>query len=357
MVVELFEGQGLRVFTNRTGSNFTRGVAAALLGEISVSGKLRADIAVLELDEAHAIHFVRAIKPRYSLLLNVMRDQLDRFGEIDATAKLLQTIAEHTTAGVILNREDARVRAIAQHVTPETAVHYFGLAPSLRTHFAHEDTPHHTPPEDRADVVLTDFSDQSATFAIDNVSHATPLKLSGIYNTFNAAAALATVKSVLGEKTDIAKLIDTLAQVTPAFGRGEVLTVHSQPLELVLVKNPGGFRLGLSSYSPDGYATMIAVNDNYADGRDMSWLWDVSFESLAETGVSMVSGIRAYDMALRLSYDAIPTKSVEPDLVRALHDFIAASPDSPKRIYCTYTAMLTLRKELTTITDVKAIDS
>jgi UDP-N-acetylmuramyl tripeptide synthase len=102
---------------------------------------------------------------------------------------------------------------------------------------------------------------------------------------------------------------------------------------------------------------MIAVNDNYADGRDMSWLWDVSFESLAETGVSMVSGIRAYDMALRLSYDAIPTKSVEPDLVRALHDFIAASPDSPKRIYCTYTAMLTLRKELTTITDVKAIDS
>lgn len=85
MLVELLEGQGLKVFTNRTGSNFTRGVAAALLGEISLGGKLAADIAVLELDEAHAVHFVRAVAPRHTLLLNVMRDQLDRFGEIDHT--------------------------------------------------------------------------------------------------------------------------------------------------------------------------------------------------------------------------------------------------------------------------------
>jgi UDP-N-acetylmuramoylalanine-D-glutamate ligase len=83
MVVELLESQGLKVFTNRTGSNFTRGVAAALLGEINIKGVLHADIAVLELDEAHAVHFVDKIPPRYSLILNVMRDQLDRFGEID----------------------------------------------------------------------------------------------------------------------------------------------------------------------------------------------------------------------------------------------------------------------------------
>src|SRR5687768_14703591 len=76
MVTELLEGQGLKVFTNRTGSNFIRGVAAALLGEVDMKGKLDADIAVLELDEAHAVHFVRVIQPRYSLLLNVMRDQL-----------------------------------------------------------------------------------------------------------------------------------------------------------------------------------------------------------------------------------------------------------------------------------------
>ena len=104
MVVELLEGQGLKVFTNRTGSNFVRGVAAALLGEVDLKGRLDADIAVLELDEAHAVHFVNAIPPRYSLLLNVMRDQLDRFGEIDTTVKLLAHIAKHTTETVVLNR-------------------------------------------------------------------------------------------------------------------------------------------------------------------------------------------------------------------------------------------------------------
>ena len=93
MVVELLESQGLKVFTNRTGSNFTRGVAAALLGEVDWRGRLDADVAVLELDEAHAVHFVNRVPPRYSLLLNVLRDQLDRFGEIDKTAELLQHIA------------------------------------------------------------------------------------------------------------------------------------------------------------------------------------------------------------------------------------------------------------------------
>ncbi len=85
MTVQLLESQGLKVFTNRTGSNFVRGVAAALLGAMSLTGKLDADIAVLELDEAHAVHFVKAVKPDYALLLNVLRDQLDRFGEIDTT--------------------------------------------------------------------------------------------------------------------------------------------------------------------------------------------------------------------------------------------------------------------------------
>ena len=113
MVVELLEGQGLKVFTNRTGSNFTRGVAAALLGEVNLRGRLDADIAVLELDEAHAVHFVKLIQPRYALLLNVLRDQLDRFGEIDKTTRLLEQIAKATTETVVLNREDPRVASIA----------------------------------------------------------------------------------------------------------------------------------------------------------------------------------------------------------------------------------------------------
>ena len=89
MAVQLLRSQGYKVFTNRTGSNFVRGVAAALLGEMSLTGRLDADVAVLELDEAHAVHFVKQVKPRHALLLNVMRDQLDRFGEIDTTRRML----------------------------------------------------------------------------------------------------------------------------------------------------------------------------------------------------------------------------------------------------------------------------
>jgi hypothetical protein len=91
---------------------------------------------------------------------------------------------------------------------------------------------------------------------------------------------------------------------------------------------------------------MIAINDNYADGRDVSWLYDVSFDSLRERGVAMTSGVRAYDMALRLQYDDVPVDAIEPDLETALDAFLAAHRDQPMRIFCTYTAMMSLRRVL-----------
>jgi UDP-N-acetylmuramyl tripeptide synthase len=355
MVVALLEGQGLKVFTNRTGSNFVRGVAAALLGDIDMRGKLHADIAVLELDEAHAVKFVKLIPPRYSLLLNVMRDQLDRFGEIDATARMLEKIAVATTETVVINREDARIIKIADSLT--TDVRYFGLNDSLLSHFPNDDdmyssvAPVSARPD--ADVTLKDFNDKGAAFTISGKDVVTPLKLRGVYNIYNSAAALALVRAIV-PGASINSLLGSLSTVTPAFGRGEVLTVDGQPLELVLVKNPSGFRLGLQSYDPTGYATMIAINDNYADGRDMSWLWDVEFTSLKQQSV-YISGIRAYDMALRMQYEEVEIEKVETDLTIALRDFIALHPNAPKRIYCTYTAMLALRKELSKTTRVEVI--
>ncbi len=357
MVVELLESQGLKVFTNRSGSNFTRGVAAALLGEIDMKGNLNADIAVLELDEAHAVHFVRTIVPRYSLILNVMRDQLDRFGEIDATSNMLRAIAVSTSETVVLNREDQRIASLKNSLTTQQA-NYFGLSDDLLATFPSDDNlrggtkPSH---DIDADVVLTKFSHKTATFSIGGKEFTTPLKLTGIYNVYNAAAALALVRAIIGEAMNQKTLIAALAKVTPAFGRGETLIVDGQPLELVLVKNPSGFRLGLQSFNPADYATMIAINDNYADGRDMSWLWDVEFDSLRSVGVAKVSGIRAYDIALRLQYDEVPIAHVEKDLKKALRRFIGENKGQPKRIYCTYTAMLSLRRELGKITNVEPI--
>ncbi len=361
MVVSLLESQKLKVFTNRTGSNFTRGVAAALLGDVDNKGNLDADIAVLELDEAHAVHFVKTISPRYSLLLNVMRDQLDRFGEIDTTAKMLAQIADKTTDMVVLNREDPRVAALALSLDPKK-VHYFGLAPELRQQFPSDDDMRSTPKaiakkleEPAAGVILQSISDNKAEFLVEGIALSTSLKLHGVYNIYNAAAALALARCILPKEHNKEALLTALSEVTPAFGRGETLTVNGQPFELVLVKNPSGFRLSLSSFKPEGYETMIAINDNYADGRDMSWLWDVEFDSLRATGVACVSGVRANDMALRLQYDEIAMTLVEPDLSAALRHFIANGQNTPKRVFCTYTAMLALRRELSKITDVEHV--
>ncbi|WP_237199444.1 Mur ligase family protein [Rothia nasimurium] len=368
MVVQLLEAQGLKVFTNRTGSNFVRGVAAALLGEMNLTGKLDADIAVLELDEAHAVHFVRKVKPNYALLLNVLRDQLDRFGEIDTTRRMLATVAGATTGTVVLNREDPRIRSLAENIQPGTRVSYFGLSEKLRALFPSDDDLR-TSPEgaERADagllapelpaasVLLKDFKGTDATFDLAGQELAGTINLYGVYNIFNAAAAMALTREVMGEALNETKLLAELEHIAPAFGRGETLTINGQTLQLLLVKNPSGFRLSLASADAKDYATMITINDAYADGRDVSWLWDVDFHSLVQGGVTMVSGVRAYDMALRLEHDDVYVENINENLEEALATFIAKSDGRPMRIFCTYTAMLAIRKELAKITDVEEI--
>ncbi|QBE50063.1 Mur ligase family protein [Leucobacter triazinivorans] len=379
MIVEMLEAQGLRVFTNRTGSNFSRGVVAAAIQECSLGGRLDADIAVLELDEAHAMYFIDRVPPRITLLLNVLRDQLDRFGEIDTTAKLLQRIADATTEGLVVNREDRLVAAIGERTRERSGapeVRAFGLSDALLSTFPSDDDFHAAPglaapapaiEREEADVTLVELGDHEAVFRIDGVEHRTSLKLEGLYNTFNAASALVTVRMILeagplaglvaGSRPhpDTGEILAALAEVRPAFGRGERLMLDGRPLELVLVKNPAGFRLGLASFDPSGVAAMIAINDQYADGRDMSWLWDVDFTSLSESGVDTVSGTRAWDMTLRLEHDDVPVGHVEEELAHALREFRERTRGSARRIYCTYTAMLELRKALSELTEVEDI--
>lgn len=357
IVVELLESSGLKVFTNNTGSNFTRGVIASILKENNLTGQLDADIAVLELDEAHAIHFINQVAPRYSLLLNVMRDQLDRFGEVDYTASLLEKIALKTSEKVVINREDSRLAKISEKLNSEK-IAFFGINQKLKNKFPNDDELFNeeviistTPVAE-----LMDIKDKKAFFKFpkpeDKKTYSTELKLEGVYNIFNATAALALVKVIIGEKAKNKKLIEGLKNIEPAFGRGETVVLNGMPLEIVLVKNPSGFKLALSSFDSNGYATMIALNDAHADGRDLSWLWDVNFSSLKKNGVQMISGQRGYDMALRLKYDDINYDDINLDIKTALSEFIDKSTNQPKRIFCSYTAMLQIRRELNKLTDL-----
>ena len=267
-----------------------------------------------------------------------------------------------------MNREDPLVRTLIEHVPRDKKLQYFGLNPKLKDMFPSDqdmrskitaDAPM-LPHVHKNDVILESFKDQKAVFAWgEKKQPAVTLKIDGVYNVFNAAAALTMARMILGDETNPKLLLSELSDVRPAFGRGEAIDIDGDPLEIVLVKNPSGFRLALASYAVRPASTMIAINDNYADGRDMSWLWDVEFESLrsgsAEAGVAMVSGIRAYDMALRLQYDDVTVSQVETDIPVALETFLRRTK-GVRRIYCTYTAMLAIRRALARKYDLEAIE-
>lgn len=415
MVVELLRGQGLKVFTNPTGSNFTRGVVAALLGAMPLNGRLDADVAVLELDEAHATHFVRTVKPRAALLLNVMRDQLDRFGEIDYTASLLHKVARATTGTVVLNADDPRLAAPSFRADLRADVRGFAVSPQLRSVFLSDDELHDSldgctlgqPKKDaeaKADTkaeptteapldsvkepgqgepdaadspanpaaekptqpleivaTLEEMMGRHAVIDLAGHRHEVDFAIPGAHNILNATAAMGLVKELLGERTNEQALAASAAKVTAAFGRGELLSIDGQEVELGLVKNPAGFRMSLLSAaavrSQQPPLIMIAINDQYADGRDMSWLWDVDFTPLKQAGVSIVTGVRATDMALRLSYDDVAVGKVEADLSQALAQLVKLSREQhrPIRILSTYTAMLELRSLLASYTDVEEV--
>ena len=348
MIADLLTSLGKKVLTNRTGSNFTRGIVATVVHEAKVDGSLDYDIAVIELDEAYAKKFVQLVKPAYVVALNVMRDQLDRFGEIDTTARLIEAVLKNATEGCVINRDDPHLAAIGKKL--DIPVTYYAVDQKLRKFFPTDEELQAvqktvaTKTKHRAEVELLDFRDQTVSYAISNHVFTKTLQINGQYNFQNAAAALALVHLVV-PKISSEQLLENLASVQPAFGRGETLQVNGQPLEIILVKNPAGFRQALLSFASPAN-TMIAINDNYADGRDMSWLWDVDFTSLREDGVNMVSGIRAFDMALRLQYEEVLLQNVDPDLNKALDAFVTEESDKPRRIFCTYTAMLAIRNRL-----------
>ena len=389
MVVQLLREQGLTVLTNRSGSNFVRGVLASLLTEVDAGGRVHHDVAVLELDEAHAVRFVRLVKPRHALLLNVMRDQLDRFGEIDYTASLLHKVALTTTGSVVVNADDPRLGAASFIGDLRARVAAFGAGEALRALFVSDDdlrtgaraqepraseaakeageegAPVPQAPAALAPrVSLESLRGRDAVVRVDGTDHDVAFTIPGIHNQLNACAALAVALEALGDRADLEGLLATLARVQAAFGRGEVLSLDGRDVQLSLVKNPAGFRMGLltaeqavRSGGPE--SVMIAINDEYADGRDMSWLWDVEFAGLRSEGVAVVTGVRAWDMALRLRYDEVPVGTVEPDLTRAvelLREAAGKADDGagrPMRIFTTYTAMLALRAHLAELTDVE----
>jgi lipid II isoglutaminyl synthase (glutamine-hydrolysing) len=351
MVATILSAQ-LRVLTNDSGSNFVRGTITTAVERSRWTGRLNYDVAVFELDEAWAVRFAAVVAPSRTLLLNVMRDQLDRFGEIDVTAKLLGQVAAATTTALVLNRDDPRIAALAADAAPAAVVSYYGVAPELRSQFPNDEELYGGPLSQSqlaatAELLELATPGQPQTALRIGVREVrVTLRAGGPHNAQNAAgaAAMALTFGLSPEQVE-----EGLRRVEPAFGRGQAFTVDGRTLVLQLVKNPAGFRQSLKTLdTAHPKAIVIAINDEYADGRDVSWLWDVDFAgalSAPEIRPARIStsGVRAADMALRLHYDEIEVSAIVADLETAVREAVAGvRPSEEVIVFATYTAMWAL---------------
>jgi UDP-N-acetylmuramyl tripeptide synthase len=364
LLCSILERKGYRVAHNSTGANLENGLMTALLESTNLVGRLDVDYAILEVDENILPKILAPIQPRLILCLNLFRDQLDRYGEVDTISKrwtkVISELPQETV--VIPNADDPTLSYLGQQL-PQRVL-FFGL--NEPENYLDE-IPHAVDsifcPScghslDYKGVYLSHLGDfhcpkcgfRRSQPALDSSEF--PQILVGLYNKYNTLAA-ASAAIELG--VDEATILDTINNFQAAFGRAEELEVDGKRVRILLSKNPVGTNetIRVVTQSLDK-TTLLVLNDRTPDGTDVSWIWDVDTEKLVERGGTLVvSGDRVYDMALRLRYSEKTSQShfnliVEEDLRQAIATALEHTPDNETlHILPTYSAMLEVREVLT----------
>lgn len=365
IIRKILEQEGLRVFANKSGSNYTRGILSTIIEHATITGNLNYDIAVIEVDEAYMYKISALIRPKLIVVLNVMRDQLDRYGEIDNTATIIGNSLKYCE-GVVLNYDDKRVYSLINTLTGDKKTTIFSVSKEYSKLLPSDDELHSetivgTEDKARTQVELVEIKSINKRtilkMLIDNKEFVMSTKLEGIHNFANITAAVATVWHILEKFDD--RNAKSIEKINPAFGRGEKFLVNEKLLYLSLIKNPGGFNQNIRAFVKDNIKNIVfIINDRYADGRDVSWLWDVDVEQLRDwqnknSGKITCGGIRAYDMALRLQQDNLKTEYIDTNINSVLKRTIRNTPGNGEILLLpTYTAMLEVRKQLAKLSSV-----
>jgi len=375
LISSILKIAGYKLVHNRQGANLATGITASLIDAANWQGRVIADYALFEIDEAALAVVAEEIKLKAIIVTNLFRDQLDRFGELDTTARLIAKGIMENKSTAVLNADDPNVSQLVWH---EPRV-YFGVEAATKAdptgnqtlaelsycakcghdityktitygqlgNWSCSQCQHSRPPLDffASDVNL---ARASSTFVLHygNNSEEVDLPLPGLFNVYNAVAAGATA-CLLGVSLETIK--EGLKDYTTLFGRSEYLSVFGRSVLVQLIKNPAGATQTIKAANTgDKINVLIAINDNLADGRDVSWLWDAEFEPLVNVnGLFIVSGQRAEDMAVRLKYAGVEPAKIEciPSLERALSESLnRTKPGSLLWILPTYTCLLRLQK-------------
>jgi UDP-N-acetylmuramyl tripeptide synthase len=379
MLAALLAADGRRPVHNRAGSNMTWGIATALLEQ-------RGEEGLFEVDEAWLPQVAAQLDPSLIVLGNLFRDQLDRYGETEALAdEWSRTVAERSgRSRFVLNADDPLVADLGRdgEGRAREGVVYFGVEdraqalPELQHafdakhcrrcghpyayerafvgHLGHYSCPSCGATRPSPEVAATRVELRGMRGSALDVR--TPggelrleLPLPGLYNVYNALAAIAAALQLgIGPE----RIGPALASMRGAFGRVETIEAAGRSLSILLIKNPAGANEVLRTLQLEAAGgeldLLVALNDRIADGRDVSWIWDADFELLAGAVRRVTcAGTRAPEMALRLKYAGWPAESiaVEPQIERSLD---AALAEAPERLFAlpTYTALLELHRVL-----------
>jgi lipid II isoglutaminyl synthase (glutamine-hydrolysing) len=390
MAAGILAQAGIPTVHNQAGANMAGGIAASLLGATRPGARIAGELGLFEVDELWLAALAVELSPRVILLGNLFRDQLDRYGELETIADSWAQVLQDGAAGLVLNADDPLIADLGRD---RTGALYFGVeddslalpglghaadakhcrrcgAPYVFDavylgHLGHYHCPscgqqRPQPAVSASHVRLEGVRAARFTLRTPAGEGEVEISLPGLYNVYNAlgAAALATALQV-----PLADIIAGLQQTRAAFGRAESVTLSppdgapadavGRELQILLVKNPAGANevLRTLALEPGEHDMLGVLNDQIADGRDVSWIWDADFELLAgRIRRATCSGSRAFDLATRLKYAGIEPERihVEPDLAAALAAAAADAPPGGAPLYAlpTYTAMLALRELL-----------
>ncbi len=333
LLYSFLASRGYSVVCNKVGANMLYGVCCAFAADASVFGKLDADFACMEVDEASCVKVFAHMKPNKMILTNLFRDQLDRYGEIDITVDYLKrALALVPDTELILNGDDPLVAQFGENT--KRKCYYMGVDEDVGVSLNEtkegrfcvmcgerlEYEYYHYSQLGKFHCPSCGFARRALDFRVSGVSlcdglefqleyqgHIVPFDVHyrGFYNIYNIVLSYAAAVLAAGEIPDYAGV---LARYQPQIGRMEEFQIGKK-IVLNLSKNPAGFNQAISTVGKDERPKdiLIAINDNAQDGKDISWIWDVDFERMNGIGVRnfIVSGIRADDLALRMKYAGI----------------------------------------------------
>ena len=377
MIEQTLIDSGVSYFCNKSGANMMNGITTEFAMNSTIGGKPKKEYALIECDEAAFKYVSKYVDAECVLATNVFRDQLDRYGEITHTLNNIKIgIQNSKNATVCLNADCSMTASLREDI--DNPIVLYGVNLPIYKHQIKEssDAPYcihckheyeyeyitfghlgkyecpncgyKRPDPDVAvtGITVSDANHSEIEISLHGKEYPAVINLPGGYNIYNAVAAVA-VSDVMGFSTETAT--GALATFECGFGRMEKFMLNDTETRMILIKNPAGCNQVLNFLSNINEKTLFVVclNDNYADGRDISWIWDVDFESLQNieenlTGV-LVSGIRADEMAMRFKYAGIPEEKIKviKDYEKLIDEF--TSQDAPVYIMPTYTAMMDLR--------------